>query len=134
MKAKKKTMEKPITTNGKARIVCQHCGEVATYQLIYSLEQVAHLLKKSRGQILNMLREKKIEFRYELKTGWAIRRVVDYHQLWDYIDNFLPRPKDLESTQLNPTKRAIKRILEWERHGQKQAKLTLERKRAKPET
>ncbi len=120
----------PRHTADNGPIYCRHCGKVATYQLIYSLDQVEHLLKKNRGQVQNMFREGKLKFRYELRTGWCARRVVDYFQLWDYIDNHLPRPEDLESTKLNPTLRAIKRILGWNSDGQRQARATMERKRA----
>jgi len=111
-------------------IYCRHCGKFASFQLIYNDLQVAHLLKKSRGQVRNMMKEGKLEFRYELKTGWSVRRVVDYYQLWDYINNHLPRPSDLKSTKLTPTMRSISRILSWERDGQKKAKITRERKMA----
>ena len=111
-------------------IYCRHCGKHASLQLIYSIPQVAHLLKKSRGQVQNMLREGKLKFRYELRTGWCARKVVDFYQLWDYIDNHLPRPEDLESEKLNPTLRSIARILEWHRDGQRRSKATIERKRA----
>lgn len=120
-------MDKPINDQGP--LFCPHCGKHASLQLIYSIPQVAHLLKKSRGQVQNMLREGKLKFRYELRTGWCARRVVDYFQLWNYIDKYLPKPKDILSDDLSPTLRAIKRILEWERHGQTRAKATRERKK-----
>ncbi len=120
----------PRHTADNGPIYCRHCGRVATYQLVYDLNQVGHLLRKNRGQVQTMLRDQKLKFRYELKTGWAVRRVVDHFQIWDYIDNHLPRPEDLESPQLNPTMRAIKRILGWNSDGQRQARATMERKRA----
>ncbi len=120
----------PRHTANSGLIFCRHCGKIATYQLVYDVLQVAHLLRKNGSQVRNMMKEGKLEFRYELKTGWSVRRVVDYFQLWDYINNHLPRPSDLASDKLNPTMRAIARILEWERDGQKKAKITRERKRA----
>jgi len=121
----------PRHTPDNGPIYCRHCGKVASLQLIYNDAQVAHLLKKSRGQVRNIMKEGKLNFRYELKTGWSVRRVVDYFQLWDYIHNHLPRPSDLESEKLNPTMRAIARILEWERAGQRQSKLSREKRAEK---
>jgi len=123
----------PRHTADNGPIYCRHCGKFASYQLIYNDLQAAHLLKKTRSQIRNMMKEGKLDYRYELKTGWSVRKVCDYFQLWNYIDNYLPRPSDLESEKLNPTMRAIARILEWERAGQRQAKLSRDKKAEKQE-
>ncbi len=112
-------------------IYSRHSGKVASLQLIYNDAQVAHLLKKSRGQVRNLMKEGKLDYRYELKTGWSVSRVSDYFMVWKYIDNYLPRPSDLASNKLNPTMRAIARILEWERAGQRQAKFSRDKKAEK---
>jgi len=80
--------------NGKAIITCHHCGEVATFQIIYTLSQVGHLLMKSRGQVQTIIKEGKLQFRYQLKSGWTVRKVVDHSQLQKYLDDHLPKPED----------------------------------------
>ena len=122
-------MEK--TADTIATMICHHCGKTASYQLIYSLNQVEHVLGKSPSQVKSMIRTGKLKFRYELKSGWCVKRVVDYFQLQSYLNDHLPRPEDLESSEeLTSTKRSIARILAWHRKGQNKSKAAIERKMA----
>jgi hypothetical protein len=110
-------------------IACPHCGGSASVQLIYSIEQVAGLLNKTISQVKNLMAQKKLPFRYQLKAGFSLRRVCDYHQLWDYITRELPTEQDLESTDTNATARAIKRIIGWQREGQRKSRMERIRKK-----
>ena len=122
--------ERPRHKADQGPIFCHHCGEHASLQLIYTIPQVAHLLKKSRGQVQTIIKEGKLRFRYQLKSGWTVRKVVDYSQLQKYLDDHLPKPEDLESNNPNTTIVAINRILGWYRKGQRRAKATMEWKKS----
>lgn len=75
----------------------------------------------------------RLKFRYKLLSGRSVRRVVDYIQLWEFIGEYLPLPADLESSNLNKTKTAIKRITEWHRLNAKTLYKYQAKKRAERE-
>lgn len=102
-------------------VSCPHCHKLANIQLVYDVSQVAHLLNISPGSVNWLLSTGKLKFRYRLRSGVSVRRVVDYFQLWDYILSELPTPEDLESEGINRTARAIRKIQAWHRAGGRKA-------------
>mgnify|MGYP001559163069 FL=1 len=80
------------------------------------------MLKKPLGTINERINRGKLKYRYERGTGFKIRRVIDYFQIWDYILNELPTPEDLDSPGANKTAQAIAKIVGWRRLGSERAK------------
>jgi len=95
-----------------AALYCQHCGQLQTLKLIYTLPEVAWLLGKSLKAVQELTKRKYLKHRYRYQDGKA-HKVVDYFQLWDYITERLPTREELESGDENVTKKAIKKYVHF---------------------
>jgi len=99
-----------------AALYCQHCGQLQTLKLIYTLPEVAWLLGKSLKAIQELTKRKYLKFRYRYQDGKA-HKAVDYFQLWDYITERLPTPEELQSGEENVTRKAIKKYVSFYAHA-----------------